>query len=107
MSDHRMGTCTVCRTVVTLPNGRGPAAVGLLTPAGTNADGGRSDRSGRPSPVCLGTASVAGQLAVGGPVRPRRLGAEPLDLVLLVVGEVALEPEPLRVTLVGEDVRRD
>src|SRR3954447_25686636 len=49
---------------------------------------------------------VARELPVGGAVRPGSLGAEPLDLVLLVVLEVALEPEPLRVALVGEDVRR-
>ena len=34
-------------------------------------------------------------------------GAEPLDLVLLVRLEVALEPEPLGLALVREDVRGD
>src|SRR5215203_3011159 len=54
-------------------------------------------------------ASVAGQLAVGDAVGTGGLDAEALDLVLLVRGEVALEPVPLRrvllVTLVREDVR--
>ena len=40
-------------------------------------------------------------------MRAGRVGAEPLDLVLLVGLEVALEPEPLRVALVGQDVRGD
>src|SRR5829696_7836557 len=54
-------------------------------------------------------ASVAGQLAVGDSVWAGCLDAQALDLVLLVRGEVALEPVPLGgvllVTLVGEDVR--
>ncbi|AFJ34468.1 30S ribosomal protein S5 [Mycobacterium sp. H4Y] len=45
---------------------------------------------------------------MGHSVRPRRLGAEPFDLVFLVCPEVALEPEPLGlvvvVTLPREDV---
>src|SRR3954471_6501172 len=82
MSDQRIGTCTVCLTADTLPYGcRGRAA----------APGSRR--------------SVARELPVGRPVRSGRLLAEPLDLVLLVVLEVALEPEPLGVALVGEDVR--
>ena len=44
--------------------------------------------------------SVTGQLTVRDPVRTRRLRAEPLDLVLLVRLEVALEPEPARRVLV-------
>src|SRR3954466_10638243 len=84
MSDQRMGTCTVCLTAATLPYGCRERA----TP-----------------PAAAG--SVAGELAVGGPVRARRVGTQPLDLVLLVVGEVALEPEPLGLALVGEDVGRD
>src|SRR4051812_22633769 len=55
--------------------------------------------------------SVAGQTAVGDPVRAGRLEAEALDLVLLVGREVALEPEPLGVVLVvtlpGQDVGGD
>src|SRR5918993_2611501 len=55
------------------------------------------------------SASVAGQLAVGDAVRAGCLDAQALDLVLLVRGEVALEPVPLRgvllVTLVRQDVR--
>src|SRR5579859_2171823 len=55
--------------------------------------------------------SVTRQLAVGHRVRPGRLRAEPVDLVLLVRLEVALEPEPFRrvlvVALPGEDVRGD
>src|SRR3712207_7926066 len=51
--------------------------------------------------------SAPGELAVGGPVRVRRIRAEPLDLVLLVRLEVALEPVPVRRVLVralvGED----
>src|SRR3954469_22988827 len=84
MSDQRMGTCTVCLTQATLPYGC---------------------REHRRPPAAAG--SVARELAVRGAVRPRRLGTEPLDLVLLVVGEVALEPEPLVLTLVGEDVGCD
>src|SRR3954463_3093920 len=45
--------------------------------------------------------SVTGQLAIGDPVRPGRLGAEPVDLVLLVRLVGALEPEPLVRILVG------
>src|SRR6185312_4418801 len=56
-------------------------------------------------------SSVAGELAVGHPVRAGRVGTEPLDLVRLIGLEVALEPVPLGgvlvVALVGEDVRRD
>src|SRR5689334_7971109 len=55
--------------------------------------------------------SVAGELAVGHPVRPGRLDAEALDLVGLVGLEVALEPVPLRgvllVALPRQDVGRD
>ncbi|CAB4755840.1 unannotated protein [freshwater metagenome] len=40
-------------------------------------------------------------------MRSRSLDAETLDLVLLVAVEVALEPEPLRIALVGEDVGGD
>src|SRR3954447_9941701 len=65
---------------------------------------GRPNRcwSGRPwdVPGALGV-SVPGELAVGDPVRARRFQAHALDLVGLVVGEVALEPEPLRRVLVG------
>src|SRR5690606_18351615 len=54
--------------------------------------------------------SVPRELAVGDPVRAGGVGAEPLDLVLLVGSEVALEPVParrvLRGALVGEHVRR-
>src|SRR5215207_1272608 len=87
MSAQRIGTCTVCLTVVTLPYVRRERAVML---------------SALPGPSRL----VAGELAVRGAVRAGGLDAEPLDLVLLVVLEVALEPEPLRLALVGEDVRR-
>src|ERR1700716_2562398 len=52
---------------------------------------------------------VPGQLAIGDGVRAGGLSAEPLDLVLLISLEVALEPEPLgRILLVafpGQDVR--
>src|SRR3954447_6055814 len=55
--------------------------------------------------------SIAGELAVGHPVRAGRVGAEPVHLVLLVRLEVALEPEPLVGVLVGalprEHVRGD
>src|SRR4051812_2166061 len=54
--------------------------------------------------------SVPSQLAVGDPVRPRGLGAETAELVLLVALEVALEPVPLGRVLVralpGQDVGR-
>src|SRR4051812_20497221 len=94
MSDQRIGTATVCLTPDTLPHA--PGRAGTAPPQG-------------PAPSLRGVGgggvlSVAGELPVGGPVRTRRLGAEPLDLVLLVVGEVALEPEPLALALVGEDV---
>src|SRR5215218_7402343 len=88
MSDQRMGTCTVCLTADTLPYDRRGRAV--TSSAARAADG-----------------LVAGELAVGRAVRAGGLDTEPLDLVLLVVLEVALEPEPLRLALVGEDVRRD
>src|SRR5881397_2214794 len=93
MSDQRIGTATVCLTADTLPH------AGRRPPAGSRRE--RASGGGQ------GVLLVAGELAVRRPVRPGRLGTEPLDLVLLVVGEVALEPEPLRLTLVGEDVRRD
>src|SRR5437667_8490160 len=48
-----------------------------------------------PPPPCPCRRLVASQLAVGHPVRTGGLGAEPLDLVLLVRLEVALEPVPL------------
>src|ERR1700753_2827521 len=44
---------------------------------------------------------VTRQLAVGDPVRTGGLDAEPVDLVLLVRVEVALEPEPLVGVLLG------
>src|ERR671913_578799 len=57
------------------------------------------------------TPSVTCELAVRRPVGIGRVRAEPLDLVLLVSLEVALEPVPLigvvLRALVGEDVRRD
>src|SRR6476661_6363441 len=87
MSDQRIGICTVCLTADTLPY------AGLAGARG----------SGRPTST---PTSVAAELAIGRPVRAGRLLAEPLHLVLLVVLEVALEPEPLRVALVGQDVRR-
>src|SRR6516162_9055161 len=49
--------------------------------------------------------SVAGQPAVGDAVRAGGLGAEAVDLVLLVGLEVALVPEPVRAALPGQDVR--
>src|SRR5918994_3744349 len=56
-------------------------------------------------------SSVTRELAVRRAVRLRRVGAEALDLVLLVGLEVTLEPVPvvgvLFGALVGEDVRRD
>src|SRR5659263_783667 len=55
--------------------------------------------------------SAAGELAVGDPVRARRLDAQPPDLVLLVGVEVALETVPrvgsLCGALPGEDVGGD
>src|SRR5689334_21055506 len=48
---------------------------------------------------------VAGQPAVGDAVRAGGLGAETVDLVLLVGLEVALVPEPVRAALPGQDVR--
>src|SRR5262249_16052886 len=51
-------------------------------------------------------ALVAAELAVGDTVRPGGLGAEAVDLVLLVGLEVALVPEPVRAALPGQDVRR-
>src|SRR5690606_15792837 len=60
--------------------------------------------------LCHGS-SVASELAVDGAVGLGRVGAQALDLVLLVGVEVALEPVPvggvLLGALVGEDVRRD
>src|SRR3984957_14813827 len=50
---------------------------------------------------------AAGELAVGDTVRAGGLGAKALDLVLLVGLEVALEPEPVRAALPGQDVRGD
>src|ERR1700752_1613169 len=50
---------------------------------------------------------TAGELAVGDAVRAGGLGAEALDLVLLVCLEVALEPEPVRAALPGEEAPRD
>src|SRR5829696_4080117 len=99
MSDQRIGTCTVCLTNATLPY----AARTAHPPPGTPTAG-RSEL--RPAEGDVRGPSVAGELAVRGAVRTRRVGTQPLDLVLLVVGEVALEPEPLRLALVGEDVRR-
>ncbi|MCW2948677.1 MAG: ribosomal protein [Actinoallomurus sp.] len=40
-------------------------------------------------------------------MRPGRLGPEPLDLVLLVVGEVAFVPVPVRALFPRQDVGRD
>src|SRR4051812_14037179 len=55
--------------------------------------------------------SVASQLAVGDGMRPGGVGAQPLDLVLLVGLEVALVPVPLGrvgvVALPGQDVGGD
>src|SRR3954470_10700539 len=45
--------------------------------------------------------SVTREFPVRDPVRAGRLGAEPVDLVLLVRLEVALEPEPAARILVG------
>src|ERR1700712_1398585 len=101
MYDQRIGTRTVCLTTDTLPYGRPEHAArscageGPRPPSASHAR--REPRAG---------ASVAAQLAVGRTVRADRVLPEPLDLVLLVVLEVALEPEPLRVALVGQDVRR-
>src|SRR5215217_6877942 len=114
MSDQRMGTCTVCLTAghpaasartaarrpgVVAQTTAGPPEL-VLRPArrpvtswnGPSAGARRELASGGGR---RGPSSVAGELAVGGPVRTGGLGAEALDLVLLVVGEVALEPEPL------------
>src|SRR3954453_12004376 len=101
MSDQRIGTCTVCLTAVTLPHGRRGCAV-----RSSAAEGPRPPHASHARRKPRDGALVPAELAVGRPVRTRRLGAEPLDLVLLVVLEVALEPEPLRLALVGEDVRR-
>src|SRR3954464_13211240 len=105
MSDQRIGTRTVYRTADTLPHGATRQAVGSAHLVSGDVDG-RPEQELRPAVVDRGL-SVAGELAVGRPVRTGRLRTEPLDLVLLVVGEVALEPEPLRVAFVGEDVGRD
>src|SRR6478735_4080811 len=51
--------------------------------------------------------SVPGQLAMGDSMRPGRVDAQPGDLVLLVVGEVAFEEVPLRLVLVGALPRQD
>src|SRR5918994_7680377 len=97
MSDQRIGTCTVCLTITTLPYATRTAH----PPPGTPTAG----RSGlRPAEGDVLEPLVAGELAVRRAVRTGGLDAEPLDLVLLVVLEVALEPEPLRLALVGEDV---
>src|SRR6202042_1533465 len=82
--------------------------------------GARSDRAGQASgrgtaasdaepSICAktGRSLVPGQLPVGDPVRAGCLGTEPLDLVLLVGVEVALEPEPGRPTFPGQDVGGD
>src|SRR3954462_4637059 len=105
MSDQRIGTRTVYRTADTLPHGATRQAVGsahLVSERRRRRPAGAGTPTGRRGPL-----SVAGELAVGRPVRTGRLRTEPLDLVLLVVGEVALEPEPLRVAFVGEDVGSD
>src|SRR4028118_1230742 len=77
------------------------STVASVTPSGVV-------RPGRSSPGTSLIASRPSQPAVGGPVRTRRLGPEPGDLVGLVVGEVALVPEPLGLLLVvalpGQDV---
>src|SRR5215217_4372786 len=99
MSDQRIGTCTVCLTTATLPY----ATRAAHPPPGTPTAG-RSEL--RPAEGDVREPSVAGELAVRRAVRTGGLGTEPLDLVLLVVLEVALEPEPLRIALVGQDVRR-
>src|SRR5438552_2853502 len=98
MSDQRI--CTSCTNLDTLP----PALRARPSRA----------RSASQRPRCsLADArrSVAGELAVCDGVRPSRLGAEPLDLVLLVGVEVPLEPEPfgrvLVVALPRQDVRGD
>src|SRR6202041_2902893 len=57
---------------------------------------------GRAHPAAL----APGQLAAGHPQRARPPGGEPLDLVLLVGLEVALEPEPVRAAFPGQDVCR-
>src|SRR5512132_3552963 len=117
MSDQRIGTCTVCLTPVSLPYGPSVRArtrrSATRTRAGSGAPrdaerrtAGRSGGSDRERTPPRGCRSVACELAVRGAVRAGGLDAEPLDLVLLVVLEVALEPEPLRVALIGEDVRR-
>src|SRR5579875_822544 len=50
-------------------------------------------------------ALAAGEPAVGHAVRAGGFRAEAVDLVLLVALEVALEPEPVRAALPGQDVR--
>src|SRR5262249_62278131 len=72
----------------------------------------RGDASGRGTPPAWPRAapairSAAGEPSVGDAVRPGGLGAEAIDLVLLVGLEVPLEPEPVRAALPGEDVRGD
>src|SRR6185437_12845396 len=54
-----------------------------------------------------GLGVLTGELAIGGSVRASSVGAEAVDLVLLVCLEVSFEPEPVRLALVGEDVRGD
>src|SRR3569833_4121469 len=49
-------------------------------------------------------AELSGQFAVGDAVRARGLGTAPLGRVLLVVGEVALVPEPGRTLFPRQDV---
>src|SRR5690348_7561109 len=77
-----------------------PARATLVVPQGP---------SGQVQWPFMRIASVAREPAVRDPVRPRRVGAETFDLVLLVGTEVAFEPEPLGLVVVvafpGEDVR--
>src|ERR1700739_2685645 len=78
-------------------------------PEAVSASGGHADRAYSQQPDGTGNRgeSASGELAVGDAVRTGGFGAEPLDLVLLVGVEVALEPEPVRATLPGQDVRGD
>src|SRR5919199_4597576 len=57
--------------------------------------------AGLPAWRLVGQPSLTGELAVSDPVRPSGLSAEPVQLVVLVALEVALEPEPPSRIVVG------
>src|SRR5262245_13169034 len=96
------------------PVTRGPTAQGIDCAARPAAPG-----TGLPRPDATGVTHDARRRATAAPgrsllqrleaksVRPRALLTETLDLVGLVLVEVAGEEHPLAFVLAGQDVRRD